>query len=251
MRPKDKVALVTGSSKGIGRAIAIKLAQEGYVVYVTFKSDEEGGIQTQEEINRGGGKSHLLELDVCSESGVKNIMANIKKAHGHLNVLINNAGIEKAKDIEAITLSEWKAVVETATNGIFLCTKYALPLLKHQENPNIVIISSALGEKPDPDFPAYCVGKAAANAFTKAMALGLGKYGIRTNAVLPGSTKTPLWDALDGDNQEMWNNFAKNNPMGRNPTPEDIADAVVMIINDKSCYLNGNFIYVNGDSHLR
>ena len=248
---KPKIALVTGSSKGIGKAIAIKLAKEGYVVYVTFKSDKRGGIQTQKEINKIGGKSELLELDVCSESSVRNAYTKIKKDYGYLNILVNNAGIEKAKDIENVTFSEWKAVVETATNGIFLCTKYTIPLLKHQENPNIIIISSALGERPDPGFPAYCVGKAAANAFTKAMALGLGKYGIRTNAILPGSTKTPLWDTLGGDNQEMWNNFAKNNPMGRNPTPDDIANAVVMIINDKSRYLNGNFIYVNGGSHLK
>jgi len=248
---KPKIALVTGSSKGIRKAIAIKLAKYGYVVYITFKSDKRGGTQTQEEIKKVGGKSQLLELDVCSESSVKNTINNIGKEYGHLNVLINNAGIEKAKDIENITFSEWKAVVETATNGIFLCTKYAIPLLKYQENPNIIVISSALGERPDPDFPAYCVSKAAANAFTKAMALGLGKYGIRTNTILPGSTKTPLWDSLGGNNLETWNNFAKNNPMGRNPKSEDIANAVVMIINDQSNYLNGNFIYVNGGSHLR
>jgi len=125
-------------------------------------------------------------------------------------------------------------------------------LLKSQKskNANIIYITSSLGDNPDPNFPAYCIGTAGIVAFTKAMAKDLGQYGIRVNGVSPGTTRTPMCDTMDGDNDTMWKKFAKNNPMKRVSTPEDIANCVMMIINDESEYLNGNFIYMNGCGHL-
>ena len=251
MELKNKIAVVTGSSKGIGRAIAKKLAQDDYVVYVTYKTGEKDGEKVVKEIKNNGGKAHLLKLDVCLEKDVKKAFEQVKKDYGYLNVLVNNAGIEISKKIEDITLKEWKMVIDTKIDGNFLCTKYALPLLKEKDNANLIIIVSSLGDRPDYKFPAYCVGTAGTIAFMKMMAQELGQYGIRTNAVAPGTTKTPMWDGLGGDDKKMWNIFAKSNPMGRVSTPEDIANAVLMIINDKSKYLNGNIIYVNGGGHLK
>ena len=246
----NKIALVTGSSKGIGKAVAIKLARENYIVFVTYNTDKQSGKKTIAEIEKMGGKAHLMHLDVCIEDDVKTMFKSIKKQYGHLNILINNAGIEISKDIENITFDEWKIVTETKINGVFLCTKYALPLLKGQKNANLINITSSLGDNPDPQLPAYCAGTAGIIAFTKAMAIGLGKYGIRTNGISPGATRTSMWNNTNGNNNEMWTNFAKNNPMGRVSTPQDIANTIAMVINDKSKYLNGNFIYVNGGSHL-
>lgn len=251
MNTKNKIALVTGSSQGIGKAIAIELARSGYITYVTYLKNRKKGGGVINEIKKIGGKAILVKLDVKSEESVKNVFEKIKNDNNQLNVLVNNAGIDIPRTIETATFDEWQEVVNTKINGNFLCTKYALPLMKEQDNANIVIIVSSLGEKPDPEYPAYCIGTAGTIAFMKAMALYLGKYGIRTNAIGPGTTKTAMWDDLGGNNEEMWKGFAKSNPMGRVSTPEDIANTCLMIINDESNFLNGNIIYMNGGSHLK
>lgn len=247
----QKIALVTGSSQGIGKAIATELTTAGHTTYITYLKNKKKGEQTVEEIKKNGGKAILVKLDVKSENNVKEVFENISKEFGHLNILVNNAGIDISKDIEKLSFEEWNDVVDTKIDGNFLCIKYALPLMKHQDNANLIIIVSSVGDRPDPGYPAYCIGTAGTIAFTKAMALYLGKYGIRTNAISPGETRTSIWGTADGSNKELWKNFAKNNPMGRVSTSKDIANAVLMVINDKSKFLNGNIIYVNGGSHLK
>lgn len=251
MKSKNKIALVTGSSKGIGRAIATRLANEGYVVYITYRTDKTNGENAVQDIHNAGGTAHLVQLDVRSEEQVKAVFAQIKKDYGHLNVLVNNAGIESPGSIDKLSFDSWKLVTETKIHGNFLCSKYALPLLKNQDNANLIIIVSSLGNAPDYEYPAYCTGTAGTIAFTKMMAVQLGQYGIRTNGISPGTTRTPMWDTMGGDDDSMWKKFAESNPMGRVSTPEDISNAVMMIINDESKYLNGNFIFVNGGGHLK
>ncbi len=245
------VALVTGSSKGIGKAIVKKLAKEGYFVYITYCSDKLGGEKTLEEIETEGGRGHLVQLDVRSLESVQQVMTRIDADFHHLNVLVNNAATEIAKNIEDASFEEWHTVTQTKIDGAFLCTKYAIPLLKKADNANVIVISSYDGEKPQADYIGYCVGAAGVIAFTKAMATYLPQYGIRVNAVSPGTTRTPLWDKLGGEDEEMWKGFANNNPMKRIPTVEDVAEATFMLINDPTGYLNGNFLYVNGGSHLK
>jgi 3-oxoacyl-[acyl-carrier protein] reductase len=251
MKSKNKIALVTGSSKGIGRAITTRLATEGYIVYVTYLSDKSGGEDTVQDIESVGGKAHLVKLDVRSEEQVKAVFVQVKKDYGHLNVLVNNAGVESPGTIDKLSFEDWKLVTETKIHGNFLCTKYALPLLKNQDNANLIIINSPLGDAPDYDYPAYCTGAAGSITFTKMMAVGLAQYGIRTNSISPGTTRTPMWDSMGGDDDAMWDKFANGNPMGRVSTPEDIANSVMMLIDDKSMYLNGNFLFCNGGGHLK
>ncbi len=246
-----KIALVTWSSKWIGKEIVIRLAKEGYIVFVTYNSDKKGGRDVVIEIEKLGGEAYLICLDVCSEKSVKEAFDIIKKQYWYLNLLVNNAGIEIPKDIENVTFNEWKIVTWTKIDWTFLSTKYALPLLKNHKNTNIINIISSLWDRPNPKFPAYCIWTAWVIAFTKAMAVSLGKYWIRTNAISPGATLTPMWDSMWGNNQDMWSSFAENNPMWRVSTTKDIANAVIMIINDESEYLNGNFIYMNGWAHLK
>lgn len=245
-----QVALVTGSSKGIGKATALRLAKDGYHVYVTYLTDEQGGNTTVQEIENNGGAGTLVKLDVRDEENIKNVFTQIKNNHGHLNVLVNNAGKEIPKKIEELSLEEWKTVIDTGIDGLFLTVKYGLPLMKHQENANLIIISSSLGSNPEPDYPAYCVREAATDAFAKMMALDLPQYSIRTNVVLPGTTRTNMWDTL-GSDDALWEKLAKSNVMGRVSTPEYIANTISMIINDENKYLNGNFIYVDGGNHLK
>jgi NAD(P)-dependent dehydrogenase (short-subunit alcohol dehydrogenase family) len=246
----NKIALVTGSSKGIGKAVALRLASEGYFTYVTYRTDRAGGEQVVQQIQAGGGSGTLLQLDVRSEESVQSTFKRLADKQGRLNVLVNNAGLEIPKDIEAASFDEWRAVTETQINGSFLCTKYALPLMKGAENANLIFITSSAGERPSPNFVAFCIGSAGKLAFARALATSLGKYGIRTNVVTPGETRTALWDTI-GEEETIWQEYARKNPMGRVCTPEDVANAVMLLVSDSSHYLNGNTVYVNGGNHLK
>ena len=244
-----KVAVVTGSSKGIGQAIAIRLAKDGYVVYVTYCTDKAGGQSTINEINKNGGESFLHEVDVTNEHSVSQLMESVEKQFGHLDVLVNNAAFSVDKRMEDASFAEWKLAMDIKLHGAWLATKYAIPLLKQSENANVIIISSSADEKPSPEVLSYAIATAATNAFAKAMAFHLPPYGIRVNAIMPGQVITANWGPLEKDDA-LWQKFADNNPMKRVATPEDVADAVMIFVNDPHKFLNGNLLYVNGGSHL-
>ena len=246
-----KVIVVTGSSSGIGLGITKLLAEKGYAVFVTYHQEKEKGEKAVKEITEKGGEATLVEVDVKSEDSVKKLFELVNKKYGKLDVLVNNAGIEKPNPIEKLNFKDWNDVVLTKINGHFLCTKYAIPLLKRAKISHIFNIVSSLGERPDPDYPAYCVGTAGTIAFTKMMAVHLGKYGIRVNGIALGTTKTPMWDTMGGDDEKMWQSFAKNNPLGRVSTPQDIAKIIWLLLTQDAEYLNGNIIYVNGGGHLK
>ncbi|KKP58826.1 MAG: 3-ketoacyl-(acyl-carrier-protein) reductase [Microgenomates group bacterium GW2011_GWD1_33_9] len=247
---KQKVAVVTGSSKGIGKAIAIRLARDDYYVYVTSFSDEVGGKNTVTEIEKTGGKASLQELDVTEEQSVLRLMKLVGKEFGYLDVLINNAERDIVKTIEDSTFEEWKLAIDTKLHGAWLSTKYAIPLLKKSKNANIIMISSNADERPAEDILSYATATAALTSFTKSLAIHLPKYGIRVNAVMPGQVRTDNWGDSK-NNDELWKKFAEENPFKRVATVEDIADATILLINDPHKFLNGNFLFVNGGSHLK
>ena len=247
---KQKIALVTGASKGIGKAIALRLSSIGYYVYVTYHSDLDGGKKTLKEISSSGAKGGLHKLDVRDESSVKSLMDKIDEEYGHLDLLVNNAVKELSKPIEEASLDDWKTVLSTKLDGAFLTTKYAIPLLKKSENPNLVNIATYEGERPVADFLAYGVANAGLIAFTKAMATYLPRYGIRVNAIMPGEVRTPLWG--DGYNDDkLWKELDEANPMGRVAGVKDVADALILLTEDPNKFLNGNFLFVNGGKHLK
>jgi len=246
----QKVAIVTGSSKGIGKAIAIRLAKDGYFVYVTHFTDEAGGQDTVEKIKKNGGESSLQKLDVSNEDSVSHLIKLVEKEFGHLDVLVNNAERDISKKMEDSTFDDWKLAIDTKLHGAWLSTKYAISLLKKSENANIIMISSNADEGPGADILSYATATAALTSLTKSLAIHLPKYGIRVNAVMPGQTRTDNWGDLKNDH-ELWQKFAKENPMGRVATVEEIADAAMLLINDPHKYLNGNFLFVNGGNHLK
>ena len=246
----NDAALVTGSSKGLGAAISRVLAERGYCVYITDHHDHAAAQGIAAEIRSMNGEAEVLALDVTSESSVRDGFAVIEASRRRLGVLVNNAVTEVAKDIEQATLEEWRSVISTKLDGSWLCTKYALPLLKSADNANVVFVTSGDDERPDPDYLAYYTGTAGVIAMTKALARSLPRYGIRVNAVSPGSVRTPLWNAMGRNDDALWQELAEKNPLGRVATPHDIAEVVWMLVNDPTRYLNGNVVYVNGGSHL-
>jgi len=248
-----KVALVTGSSEGIGAGIATLLGTKGYLTVVTYKTHKEEAEGVVNKIKSSGGNATAMQLDVTSEESVKNCFEFITKEYGQLDVLVNNAGVDGLSPIETCSFETWQAITRIKIDGNFLCTKYALPLLKKVEKSDLIVIISSLGDIPDPDDVAYSVGTAGAVCFVKTMAKALAKYGIRTNGVGPGAIRTNLgfWKEAGLDKDEVWDEFAQNNPLGRTATIEDVAQTVLAIVENPTRYWNGNFIYVTGGDHLK
>lgn len=247
-----KTILITGSSQGIGAAIAKHFGSIGYNVIVTYKNAKKEAEDVIKSIQAEGKENVAFQLDVTSEESVKEVFAKVAKRFGKLDVLVNNAAVDWLNPIETSTFDEWKEIVHTKIDGNFLCTKYALPLLKKAKNANIIVIMSNLGNRVDPEDPAYSVGTAGTIAFAKCMALALAKYGIRTNGVAPGPTKTnsKYWQTLK-DSEATWKKLAEENPMGRVTDVTNVAKVVQMLVEDPTNYINGSFVYVNGGGHLK
>ena len=250
MNQNKKVAVVTGSSRGIGKAIAIRLAKDGYFVYVTHFTNEAGGQSTVEEIKKVGGEAFLKKVDVANENSVKELMTQVEKDFGHLDLLVSNACRDVSKNMQESSFEEWKMAIDSKLHGAWLCTKYAIPLLKKSDNANVIFVSSNADEGPSPEILSCATATGALNSFIKAMAIHLPAFGIRVNTVMPGQTRTDNWGDLINDDK-LWQEFADTNPMKRVATVEDVADAVMPLINDPHKFLNGNFLYVNGGNHLK
>jgi NAD(P)-dependent dehydrogenase (short-subunit alcohol dehydrogenase family) len=247
---KTKVAIVTGSSKGIGQAIAIRLAKDGFFVYVTYLTDKTGGEDTLKIIQQNDGVGTLVKLDVTDENCVISTMKQIESEYGYLDVLVNNAERDVCKDIEESTFEEWKLAIDIKIHGGWLSTKYALPLLKKSDNPNIIMVTTTADERPPAEILTYAVASGAVNTFTKAIAIHLAKYKIRVNAVSPCQVRTDNWGDMKNDDG-FWEQIANDNPLGKAATAEAVADAVMIPINDPHKFFNGNFFYVDGGSRLK
>ncbi len=245
------VAIVTGSSKGIGAAIATGLAEAGYDVFVTFFTDEAGARGVADGIRAANGTAYVANLDVTEPDSVARLFEEVADRYGRLDLLVNNAAQELSKPLADQTLEDWRRVVSVKLDGAFMCTQAALPLFVESGCASMIAISSYEGEQPSPTYPAYGAATAGLNAFVKAMALYLPAFGARCNAVCPGAVRTPLWAGGRSGAVADWAHNASANPVARNPTPRDVAEAVILLATDQTRMLNGNFLYVNGGNHLR
>jgi len=191
---KNKTALITGSSSGIGKEIAIQLAKQDIMVC----------------IEKEGGKAVLFKADVSKEKDIEKMFIFLKEEFGKLDYLINNAGINVAKNFEKYSTVDWSRIMNINLTGKYLCTQYATPLLKKSENPRIINIASRFGRKPDDEIPAYCCAEAGVLMLTKVSALGLAKYGIKVNTISPGLTRTSLTEKICS--QEEFDTYVESNP---------------------------------------
>lgn len=246
MKSSKRIALVTGSSRGIGAGVAEYLSKRGYFVYVTYLKDKP----LAEKRFSKNKNTTVCHLDVCDVKSVKRILDLVKKNSGVLHLLVNNATVDYLVSIEDMSEKQWDETFDIRVKGTFLMTKYALPLLKKSKRSTIINITSSWAYETQPSFPAAAAAEAAKMNFTKTCAVALAKYGIRTHSVNPGVTRTPLWDPW-GVDDKGWEAMAKNNPLGRNCTPEDVAKVIYYLDSDEAEYLNGEEIYVNGGNHLR
>jgi len=241
---KEKVAIVTGARRGIGKAIALKLAKEGARVAVTdiIKKDCEGVVK---EIKDLGGQGLALKLDVTNEEEIKEVIKITKEKFGHIDILVNNAGIFIQKELEKMETLKIDKILDINLRGPILCTKYILPIMKAENYGKIVNIASIAGFVGFNLSSVYCATKGAIITMTKELALELGENKINVNAVAPGIIATNMTkDMLD--NQEIKSALLSKIPYGRIGKPKDIASAVAFLSSDESEYITGQTIAVDG-----
>jgi NAD(P)-dependent dehydrogenase (short-subunit alcohol dehydrogenase family) len=240
---KDKKAVVTGGASGIGQAICIALAKRGADLVV---ADLQDGSATLKEVHDLGRHATGIKVDVTKRDDVEAMVQNTLKEFGRIDILVNNAGIAVFKPFFDTTEADWNRQMDINAKGVFLVSQAVAKVMRAQGGGKIVNISSISAERAGANISAYCATKGAVSALTLCMALELAKYGIAVNAVLPGTTETPLnraWHEIHPAGKQA---NIDGTPMGRLGKPEDIAHAVVFLASDESTWTTGALLKVDG-----
>ncbi|HEV2276710.1 MAG TPA: 3-oxoacyl-ACP reductase family protein [Acidobacteriaceae bacterium] len=246
-RPLEgRVALVTGASRGIGRAIAKELADRGAVVAINFFTSIGRAQELREEIESAGGETCLLQGDVSDRQEARRVVRRIMDTFGRLDILVNNAGITRDRSIRKMTDEEWLEVIETNLNSMFYCTSAALPAMIEQKYGRIVNIASFSGQAGNFGQANYAASKGGIIAFTKVLALELAKYNITANVIAPGFTATDMLTAIPGN---LLDQIKARIPMQRFAEPAEIAKAAAFLICDAD-YITGQQININGGLYM-
>lgn len=243
------IYLVTGATSGIGKQIAEGLLKSGHVVILNYGNNDNQAKIVGEEFKRNGYNFFIFKADVSNEQNVKEVFSFVEKKYGKLNGIVNNAGTNVDEFVETCNLDNYMKVVNTNFIGKMLCSKYAIPLLKNQENACIVNIASSLGVRPDIECSAYCCSASAIITLTECLVMELGDYNIRVNCVSPAFTPTPL--SLAGWTKDEIEVKEKRNPRHRLGKLTDMSNAVLFLLSEKADYINGENIKVNGGGILK
>lgn len=240
---ETKSALVTGASRGIGRATAIMLASHGYFVFINYAGNQAAAEEVKEVIEKAGGKAELVRGDVSKAEDVHHIFETIKSTAGGLDVLVNNAGINRDALLLRLKEENWDAVINTDLKSDFLTIKEAAPLMMRKRKGSIVNISSVVGLHGNVGQANYAAAKAGVIGLTKACAREMAARGIRVNAVAPGFIQTDMTDKIPDKIREQ---MIASVPLRRMGQPEDVAKAVYFLASDESSYLTGEVLKVDG-----
>jgi glucose 1-dehydrogenase len=250
---RNKVAIVTGSSKGIGKAIAIAFAKsKQYSAVVTNSRKIEEAQQVSNEIKKLGCDSIAIAADISKESDCISLIEETIKDFGRIDVLVNNAGIQEDLPLTEINLEEWYKIIGVDLTGPFICSREAVKHMKMQKNPKggcIINISSVHQTIPKPHFLPYATSKAGIEMMTKTMALELAKDNIRANIVAPGAIYTDMNIELRKNKAEL-QNVLKRIPMRRVASAEEVANVVEFLASDKASYVTGASYFVDGGMTL-
>lgn len=244
---KDKVALVTGASRGIGKAIALCLAENGAAVAVNYSSSEASALEVAEFIQKNGGKAEIFKARVNIEAEVEEMYSDIEKSLGPVNILVNNAGITKDNLLMRMKTEEWDSVIDVNLKGVFLCTRRAVKSMMKNRYGKIINISSVVGFSGNAGQFNYTAAKAGIIGMTKSAALEFASRGIRVNAVAPGFIETDMTASLPDDVKAAYMEKIPLKSLGR---PEDIANAVVYLASPLSDYMTGQTLHLNGGIYL-
>ncbi len=245
-RLEGKYAIVTGASRGIGRAIALELAREGCTVGVNYQHNQALAEEVAAEIKSMGRECMLLQANVADPTEARAMVRRFLDAYGRLDIMVNNAGITRDRSLRKMTDEDWLQVIQTNLNAVFFCTTAAMQPMIEQHYGRIINISSMNGQTAAFGQANYGASKGGIIAFTKTAALELAKYGITVNVVAPGFTLT---DMLAKVPEDVQNQIKARIPLGRFGLPEEMAKAVVFLAADGD-YITGQQINVNGGAYM-
>lgn len=239
----SKVALVTGGSRGIGRATAVALAKAGAKVVINYAGNTAAAQATLEEIAALGGQAAAIQADVADGSAVEAMVKKALESFGRIDILVNNAGVTRDNLLLRMKEEEWDSVMNTNLKGIFHCTKQISRVMIKQKCGKIINMTSVVGVMGNAGQSNYAAAKAGVIGFTKSMAKELASRGITVNAVAPGFIAT---DMTSGLSEEVKGQMANGIPLGRFGIPEDVAAAVVFLASDAANYITGQTLHVDG-----
>ena len=238
-----KVALVTGGSRGIGRAVALKLAENGADVAINYAGNTAAAEEVKAAIEKMGRKAMRVQGSVADTDGVQALVNQVVKELGRLDILINNAGITRDGLLMRMKEADWDAVLETNLKGVFNCSKAVMRTMMKQKSGRIVNMASVVGEMGNAGQANYAAAKAGVIGFTKSLAKEVASRGITVNAVAPGFIATDMTKVLTDDQKAE---MARSIPLGRAGQPEDVANAVLFLVSDEAAYITGQVLNVDG-----
>lgn len=239
----DRVAIVTGGTRGIGRSIVLALCREGADCAFTYTKNHELAESLVQEIQGTGRRALPVQLDVRDFEGSKLFVERVKEEFGRIDILVNNAGITRDKSLMMMSIGDWLEVIDTDLTGVFNTTRACIITFLKQKNGNIVNISSVSGIHPLPGQVNYAAAKAGVIGFTKSLAKEVAPYNIRVNAVAPGFIDSDMTAKLDEKYRKRLNETI---PGGRFGTPDEVARVVVFLLSDESKYITGEVIQIDG-----
>jgi 3-oxoacyl-[acyl-carrier protein] reductase len=243
----DKVAIVTGGSRGIGRAICVALARAGAKVVVNYSGNEEAAAETLRLVREAGSDGELARFDVSDADAVDQAISDIAKRHGRLDILVNNAGIALDQILLRIKPEELERTFQVNVGGTLWCCKSAMRVMMRKRQGRIINLSSVVGEAGNPGQAVYASSKAAILGLTKTLAREYASRGVTVNAVAPGFIETDMTAGLP---EPVKQGAIAQTPLGRIGSSEDVAAAVLYLASDEAGYVTGQVIRVNGGMHV-
>ena len=245
LKLEGRVALVTGASRGIGRAIVLRLAAQGATVIAGARGTNAQGVV--DEIVAAGGRATAVALDITETASVEAAVAATLAAHQRVDILVNNAGITKDQLMLRMKRDDWDAVLNTNLTGAYTCVQAVLKTMIKQRAGRIINITSVVGQSGNAGQVNYAASKAGLIGFTKALALEVASRGITVNAVAPGLIETDMTKGISEGAHDEW---AAKIPLKRLGTPDDVATAVTFLASDEASYITGQVLAVNGGMYL-
>ena len=240
---EGKVAIVTGASRGIGKAIAEQFIAQGAKVAFTYRSSSEAAAALEKELSAGGGTVKGFQSDAASMTDAERLVGEVVEAFGTVDIVINNAGITDDTLLMRMTEEQWDRVISVNLKSCFNLTKAVMRTMLKARSGSIVNISSVVGVQGNAGQANYAASKAGILGFTKSVALELGSRNIRCNAIAPGFIETEMTAKLDEDTVQGWRDAI---PLKRGGTPEDVANLCVFLASDMSAYITGQTLNVDG-----
>ncbi len=244
---EGQIAVVTGGSRGIGRAVSIRLAKEGANVIINYNTNEDSATETLREIEARGGKAEILRFDVSSFEKVQQAFRGVLDKHKRIDILVNNAGITRDNLFVRMKEVEWSRVLEINLSGSFNCCRAAVKSMMKQKTGKIVNISSVVGEMGNPGQANYSASKAGLIGLTKSLSRELAKRGIRVNAIAPGYIETEMTEGLT---EKVKEEVLKAIPLARFGKPDDVAEAVLFLVSNRSDYITGHTLNLSGGLYI-